>query len=136
MDALSQYLALENGALTRKLEELEKANENLRHMVRVDEELLDQSERRMQRLENDLEEMTTKWDTMSAYARWLEPKVQGPIIGRSFPRASLRYVFERNTEQVTLIYRGQRWFTNDMIRWHPLIDLTTDEEMEGEEDDF
>ena len=134
MDRLSEYLAMENGALTRKLAEYEIKIRQMQFTADINEELLNQAERRIHNMEEDFETLNEKWHTMSQYAKWLEVKVQGPIIGRAFPRSALRYVFERGSNQVTLIYKGERWFTNDMVRWHPLIDLTTDEELEGESD--
>lgn len=133
MDALSQYLAMENGALTRKLAEQEVTIRQMKFTADINEELLDQAERRISALEDEIQTANGMYESMRQYAKWLEPKIQGPIIGRSFPKTALRYVYERGSTQVTLIYKGDKWFTHDFIRWHPLIDLTTDEEQEGED---
>lgn len=133
LDGLSQYLAMENGALTRNNTKLATENDHLLQQLETTERALHNAEREIINMQADVDAARSDYSDVKAYARWLESKVTGPIIGRPFPRAALRYMYNSDTESVTLKYNGQTWFSRDLLKWHPLIDLTTDEEDEGEE---
>lgn len=112
-EPLTYFLAQDNNALTRENTALRREVEDLRF---------------------NLETYRGAFGRVRDYALWLERHTG--TRGRNIPAPLLRLGFRTGSLNYEMTDGNRRFFTNDLLSWNEIIDLTSDTESEDDDDEI
>lgn len=118
MDGLTQYLALECGALSRKVDEQQR-----KHLACHEQWIIMRS-RFMEAVAAE-QERANELDT---FAHWAVAQMKFPN-GRIMPIRAIRAIYENEDRWCKYVDQetGQEWITKGNLDWQLIINLTDDE---------